>query len=245
MTTKVCLIGYGRMGKAIESILPQNDCEVGHIINRSSDWSNYNNKSCDVAIDFSLPSSAFDNISHCIKIGLPIVSGTTGWLDKMDQINILLEKNKESAFLYGSNFSLGMNLFFRMNSYTASLMKADPSYSIEMLEIHHVKKLDQPSGTAISLANDIIEVRDDKDSWINKSVNETNRIGIKSERTPDVPGTHIVTYENEIDKIEISHEAKSRMGFAVGAVKAAKWLVDKKGSFTISDYIDYILRTQI
>ena len=241
MSLRVCLIGYGQMGKSIDSILSNFDCETHHIIQRSEDWSNDKIKECDVAIEFSLPTTAKSNIIKSIEANLPIVSGTTGWLEDIDDVKTAISNNPKAAFLYGSNFSLGMNLFFRINQFTSSLMAVEDSYKLEMTEIHHTKKLDKPSGTAITLAEDIINTRSDKKTWINESTESSDTIGIISERIPDVPGTHIIQYENNIDSVRIEHIAKSRLGFAQGAILAAKWLVDKKGYFTISDYIDDLL----
>jgi len=241
MSTRVCLIGYGRMGKSIEKLLVEYNCLVTKIINSKEDWIDLDNNTIDVAIDFSLPGSAFLNISECIERSIPIVSGTTGWLDKLPEIRKKLKDYPNSSFLYGSNFSLGMNLFFRINKKVAALLTVDPSYKLSMKEIHHTNKLDKPSGTAISLAEDIIGLRNDKTSWINENTEENNVIGIISERSPDVPGTHEVRYTNQIDEITISHEAKSREGFARGAILAAKWIIGKKGYFTINDFVDDLL----
>lgn len=245
MSLRVCLIGYGRMGKSIESILGEYDCTAHHIIRREADWANSKVSECEVAIDFSLPKTAKDNILHCIRLGIPVVSGTTGWLQQIDEVKESLKAFPSSTFLYGSNFSLGMNLFFRINEFTSKIMKADPSYSLEMKEIHHTKKLDAPSGTAITLAEDIINSRADKSKWVNGSSSQKDTIGIISERTVDVPGTHIISYENDVDLIQIEHVAKSRMGFARGAILAAKWLKDKNGFFTISDYVDDLLKNTL
>lgn len=238
---KICLIGYGRMGKAIHELLESEGCELGYIVNNEADWNEEKISSCDVAIEFSVPSMAYKNISRCIELEIPVVSGTTGWLDKMHDLKSILHSKANGAFLYGSNFSLGMNLFFSINEYVSQLMEVS-DYSVEITEIHHTSKLDKPSGTAISLAEGIIETRTDKKEWINDSTNDSAKVGIISIREPDVPGTHKITYENEQDLIEIEHTAKSRKGFALGAIKAAKWLKGKQGFFTIRDYVDSLLK---
>ena len=245
MRTKLCLIGYGRMGQSIETLVEKHDCIVHYIILRDLSWDIQKLKECDVAIEFSVPNSALNNILTCINNGVPVVSGTTGWLQKLGEVKSILDKNKDVAFLYGSNFSLGMNLFFRINKFTAKLLQTDASLDLTMTEIHHTQKLDKPSGTAITLAEGIIGERKDKKAWINKQSHDASIIGIESIREPDVPGTHQVIYENLIDKISISHEAKSRVGFATGAILAAKWLVDKSGYFTISDFVDDLIEHQL
>ncbi len=245
MNIRVCIIGYGRMGKAIESILALHHCSLHSIIQREEDWNKPGVLDCDVAIDFSLPHTAKNNILQCIKAHVPVVSGTTGWLDEMDSIKNAIKAHPQAAFLYGSNFSLGMNLFFKINTFTAKLMQSDPSYHISMTEVHHTKKLDAPSGTAIRLANDIIDIHPNLDSWVNETSSSPQALDIISERIPDVPGTHRIHYENEIDSIQIEHIAKSRQGFAQGAVLAAKWLVGKTGFYNIGDYVDDLLRKNL
>lgn len=237
---KVCLIGYGRMGHAIEHFLSQENCSLEYVIKANDPWDTAKLKKCDVAIEFSLPSVAFDNISRCIELGIPVVSGTTGWLERLPELEEKLKEFPTSAFLYGSNFSIGMNLFFYLNEYAATLMQTG-GYFPKITEIHHVKKLDSPSGTAISLAEGIIEKRKDVENWSLKDSSDDKTIHITAIREPEVPGTHIVNYENEIDKIEISHVAKSRDGFALGAIKAAKWLASRRGYFSMRDYIKDIL----
>lgn len=230
---KIALLGYGRMGKEIEKIAISRGHEivikkdVGDIIDINL---------ADVAIDFSLPTSAFDNITDCMKNQVPVVCGTTGWLDKYEEA-IAFCKENNSAFLYASNFSLGVNIFFELNKQLAKLMNGIDNYSIDMEEIHHTKKLDAPSGTAITLAEGIIENTNKKDWELGEKASEEN-IPIVAKRIPDVPGTHTVWYNSEVDSIEIKHTAHNRKGFALGAVVAAEWIADKKGIFTMKDVLN-------
>ena len=231
---KIALLGYGKMGKVIERIA----LERGHeIVLRKSSATTYDGlENADVAIDFSVPSSAVANISECLHNTIPVVSGTTGWLEEYSKIIALCEE-KKGAFIYGSNFSLGVNLFFELNDYLAKMMSKFNQYSISMEEIHHTQKLDAPSGTAISLANGIIANSNYTDWSLDKNSNENN-IYIDAQRIENVPGTHSVFYTSEVDTIEIKHTAHSRDGFAFGAVIAAEWLVGKKGVFTMRDVLE-------
>ncbi|CAM1349320.1 MULTISPECIES: 4-hydroxy-tetrahydrodipicolinate reductase [Tenacibaculum] len=230
---KIALLGYGRMGKEIEKIALQRGHEV---VIKYSGEEDYNIKLADVAIDFSIPDVAFTNISNCINNTVPVVSGTTGWLDKYEDIVNLCDE-KKGAFIYASNFSLGVNIFFELNKQLAKMMSSLEQYNITMEEIHHTKKLDAPSGTAITLAEGIIE-NTHKTSWeLDKQVSE-NSIPIKAIRTPEVPGTHTVTYKSEVDSIDIKHTAHNRQGFALGAVVAAEWLANKTGVYTMNDVLN-------
>ena len=231
---KIALLGYGKMGKVIERIA----LERGHeIVLRKSSATTYDGlENADVAIDFSVPSSAVANISECLHNTIPVVSGTTGWLEEYSKIIALCEE-KKGAFIYGSNFSLGVNLFFELNDYLAKMMSKFNQYSISMEEIHHTQKLDAPSGTAISLAKGIIANSNYTDWSLDKNSNENN-IYIDAQRIENVPGTHSVFYTSEVDTIEIKHTAHSRDGFAFGAVIAAEWLVGKKGVFTMRDVLE-------
>lgn len=229
---KIALLGYGKMGHAIEKIAT----ERGHeIILRKSENDTFDGlEIADVAIDFSAPSSAFNHISEALNRNIPIISGTTGWLDKYDEITTLCQE-KNGSFIYGSNFSLGVNLFFLLNEKLAKIMKNFPEYQVQMEEIHHTQKLDKPSGTAISLANQIIE-NSNYTSWqLGQTQNEN--IGIEAKRIENVPGTHSVFYKSSIDEIEIKHTAHSREGFALGAVMAAEWILGKKGIFSMKDVL--------
>ncbi len=229
------------MGKAIEDIA----LKRGHTITckiSSSNLQEFNPRVlqwADVAIEFSTPESAFNNISQCIIAGLPVISGTTGWLNRKEEIDQLCQ-NHNGAFLYASNFSIGVNIFFEINKILAHIMDKYEVYDVSILESHHAAKLDKPSGTAITLAKDIIESIDRKKVWtITEPASSNSRdIFIESLRTGEVPGTHIVKYRSDIDDIEIKHEAHSRMGFAKGAIIAAEWLKDKKGVFSMKDVLE-------
>jgi 4-hydroxy-tetrahydrodipicolinate reductase len=230
---KIALLGYGRMGKEIEKIAVSRGHEI--VIKKDiRDAININ--LADVAIDFSVPSAAFNNISNCIKNKVPVISGTTGWLDKYQEINLLCEKEK-GAFIYASNFSLGVNIFFELNKQLAKMMHSLEDYNISLEEIHHIKKLDAPSGTAITLAEGIIE-NSSKKTWdLGESSSEEN-IPIIAKRISEVPGTHTVWYDSEVDTLEIKHTAHSRKGFALGAVVAAEWIVGKTGVFSMKDVLN-------
>jgi len=232
---KIALLGYGKMGKVIEKIALERGHEI--VLKKSSSDSYLGLENADVAIDFSIPASAVENISECLNRGIPVVSGTTGWLEEYPKMVALCE-NKIGSFIYGSNFSLGVNLFFELNSYLAKMMsKFKTSYSISMEEIHHTQKLDAPSGTAISLAKGIIE-NTDYTSWTLDANPKEKELPIEALRIENVPGTHSIFYTSEVDKIEIKHTAHSREGFALGSVLAAEWLVGKKGVFTMKDVLD-------
>jgi 4-hydroxy-tetrahydrodipicolinate reductase len=230
---KIALLGYGRMGKEIEKIALQRGHEI---VIKTSGNDNYTITEADVAIDFSIPSAAFNNISNCINNNVPVVSGTTGWLDKYNDI-IELCTTKKGAFIYASNFSLGVNIFFELNKQLAKMMNALKEYNVSIEEIHHTKKLDAPSGTAITLAEGIIE-NSDKKEWKLDVDSSKDIIPISAIRTPDVPGTHTITYTSEVDSIDIKHTAHNRQGFALGAVIAAEWLVDKTGVYTMKDVLN-------
>ncbi|MBA6156647.1 4-hydroxy-tetrahydrodipicolinate reductase [Tenacibaculum sp. S7007] len=230
---KIALLGYGRMGKEIEKIALQRGHEI---IIKTSGKEEYDINNADIAIDFSIPDSAYKNISNCINNNVPIISGTTGWLDKYNDIVELCHKEK-GAFIYASNFSLGVNVFFELNNQLAKMMNTLHQYDVSIEEIHHTKKLDTPSGTAITLAEGIIE-NTNKNNWELGSKTNTDSIAISAIRTPDVPGTHTVTYASEVDTIDIKHTAHNRQGFALGAVIAAEWLVNKTGVYTMRDVLN-------
>ncbi|WP_165732808.1 4-hydroxy-tetrahydrodipicolinate reductase [Polaribacter sp. 20A6] len=230
---KIALLGYGRMGKEIEKIALSRGHEI--VIKKDVD-DVIDITLADVAIDFSVPSSAYNNITNCINNNVPVISGTTGWLDKYDDA-VALCKEKNSAFIYASNFSLGVNIFFELNKQLAKMMSSLEDYNISMEEIHHTKKLDAPSGTAITLAEGIIE-NSSKNNWeLDEKTSEEN-IPIVAKRIPEVPGTHTVWYDSEVDSIEIKHTAHSRKGFALGAVVAAEWIVGKQGVFSMKDVLN-------
>lgn len=230
---KIALLGYGKMGQIIERIA----IERGHdIVLRKKSTDTYDGlKNADVAIDFSVPDAAVQNITTCIELGIPVISGTTGWLEHYDNIVELSTKN-DGAFLYGSNFSLGVNLFFELNCYLAKMMSNLKEYKVSMEEIHHTQKLDAPSGTAISLANGIIENTEYTEWTLDQA--ENNQIHIDAKRIDSVPGTHSVYYDSAIDQIEIKHTAHNREGFALGAVVAAEWIQNKKGIFSMKDVLN-------
>ena len=230
---KIALLGYGKMGKEIEKIA----ISRGHkIVIRKDLDDKIDINLADVAIDFSVPKAAFSNISNCLNHQVPVISGTTGWLDKYEDA-ILLCREKKGAFIYASNYSLGVNIFFELNKQLAKMMKAVEGYDISMEEIHHTKKLDAPSGTAITLAQGIIE-NTSKNNWeLNEKTSQEN-IPIIAKRIPDVPGTHSVWYTSEEDTIEIKHTAHSRKGFALGAVIAAEWISGKTGIFSMKDVLN-------
>jgi 4-hydroxy-tetrahydrodipicolinate reductase len=230
---KIALLGYGRMGKEIEKIAVSRGHEI--VIRKDVD-DKIDITLADVAIDFSVPTSAFNNITNCLNHNVPVISGTTGWLEKYDEA-ITLCKEKNGAFIYASNYSLGVNIFFELNKQLAKMMKTIEGYSISMEEIHHTKKLDAPSGTAITLAEGIIQ-NTSKNNWeLGEKTSEEN-ISIVAKRTPKVPGTHTVWYNSEVDTIEIKHTAHSRKGFALGAVIAAEWISNKTGVFSMKDVLN-------
>lgn len=230
---KIALLGYGKMGQTIERIA----IERGHeIVLKKDEFNTYVGLSdADVAIDFSIPSVAVDNISSCFHANVPVISGTTGWLEHYEEMVALCE-TKKGAFISSSNFSLGVNLFFELNEYVAKMMGKFNSYSVEMEEIHHTQKLDAPSGTAISLAKGVIE-NSNYTNWTLETPKE-KQIHIDVKRIEDVPGTHTVTYNSTVDTIEIKHTAHNRDGFALGAVIAAEWIVGKQGVFTMKDVLN-------
>lgn len=237
----IALIGYGKMGQAIEKIALQR----GHTIVCKISSKNLNEFNprvlqwADIAIEFSTPEAAFNNITQCLEIGIPVISGTTGWLNQKSEVDQLC-REKNGAFLYTSNFSIGVNIFFEINKKLAQLMNKFEVYDVVIKETHHKTKQDIPSGTAISLAKDIIESVDRKKVWtISKpKMPYTRDLYIKSKREDEVPGTHVVTYSSEIDDIQIIHTAHSREGFAKGAILAAEWLVDKKGVYGMRDVLE-------
>ncbi|MFT4612168.1 MAG: 4-hydroxy-tetrahydrodipicolinate reductase [Glaciecola sp.] len=230
---RIALLGYGKMGKAIETIALERGHSISLKISSASEI--FSLQDCDVAIDFSLPSSAVTNISKCLETGVPVISGTTGWLDQYDKVVSLCE-SKKGTFLYASNFSLGVNIFFELNKTLAKLMAKLPQYKIGIEEIHHTQKLDAPSGTAITLANGIID-ETNYEKWTLDTPNK-KEIGILAKRIENVPGTHDINYDSEVDSIQIKHTAYSRQGFALGAVIAAEFVHDKKGVFTMKDVLN-------
>lgn len=236
---KIALIGYGKMGHEIERIALQRGHTLVSIIdiNNAEDFNSPAFRSAEVAIEFSRPDAAMDNFRHCFAAGVPVVSGTTGWLEHMDEIKQACKRG--NTFFYASNFSLGANLFFALNKHLADMMNAFPHYDVSMKEIHHTQKLDAPSGTAISLAEDIIARLDRKQEWIEGDSTQPEVIGIVSERTGDVPGYHEVVYDSEVDTLRISHNAKNRQGLAFGAVLAAEFTATHQGFLSMTDLLGF------
>jgi 4-hydroxy-tetrahydrodipicolinate reductase len=230
---RIALLGYGKMGQVIERIA----LERGHeIVLKKDEFNTYDGLStADVAIDFSVPTAAVSNIAACFNSNVPVVSGTTGWLEHYDEM-VALCNEKQGGFISSSNFSLGVNIFFELNEYLARMMSQFDSYKVSMEEIHHTQKLDAPSGTAISLAKGVIE----NSSYNNWTLDnpKADEIHIEAKRIGDVPGTHTVTYQSSIDDIEIKHTAHNREGFALGAVIAAEWLAGKKGIYSMKDVLN-------
>jgi 4-hydroxy-tetrahydrodipicolinate reductase len=234
---KIVLVGYGKMGKTIEKIALQR----GHQITGKIDVDNageLDTVQADAAIEFSHPDAAFNNVKKCIERGIPVVCGTTGWLNRKPEIEQLV-KFKNGAFFYASNYSLGVNVFFKLNEHLATLLKNFDSYNVSMDEIHHTEKKDSPSGTAITLAEGIMKIIDRKKRWVNNETTAAEELEIKSFRIGQVPGTHTVKYASAMDEIEIKHTAHTREGFALGAVLVAEWIKDKKGSLNMDDFLKF------
>lgn len=236
---KLALIGYGKMGHAIEQIARSRGHEIVSIIdvNNPEEFESEAFGSADVAIEFTAPSVALGNYRKAFAAGVPVVSGTTGWLEHLPEIQEACHNGQ--TFFYASNFSLGVNIFFALNKYLAQVMNQFPTYDVKMEETHHIHKLDAPSGTAITLAEGIIEKLDRKSSWAEGREPQSDEIGIKAIRRDEVPGIHTVTYESEFDTITITHDAKTRMGFALGAVLAAEFTCGKKGFLTMQDMLQF------
>ncbi len=234
---RIMLIGFGKMGQAIKKIAEERGNTVPVIIDQNNieELKNITSEHVDAAIEFTQPESAFNNIKTCIENGIPVVSGTTGWLENRNEIDALV-KEKNGAFFYASNFSVGVNIFFKLNKLLASMMNTQAEYNISMEEIHHIHKKDAPSGTAITLAEGVLENNTSKAQWTLDKGAEKDLV-ITAVREDEVPGTHTVSYESEIDLIEIKHLAHSRKGFATGAVIAAEWIKDKKGSLGMDDML--------
>lgn len=229
---KIALLGFGKMGKIVEKLA----VKKGHtIVSRINQYSSKEEiLKADIAIEFSTPQSAVSNIKFCLENNIPIVSGTTGWLAHYDKM-IKLCENRNGSFIYASNFSIGVNLFFSINEYVSNLMEPWKDYQVSIEEVHHNQKLDIPSGTAVTLAEGIIRNSDKKNWELNGT--EAENINITAKRINDIKGTHIINYDSNIDTISIKHEAHSRDGFALGAILAAEWLADKKGIFTMKDVL--------
>jgi len=233
----IALIGYGKMGHAIETIaLSRRHNIVARIDADPSEWSILEKTKADVAIEFSIPDKAVENISRCLELGIPILSGTTGWLEKKTTVEQLAVK-KSVPFFYASNYSLGVNLFFKLNEYLARLVKPYPQYQVSLEEIHHTQKKDAPSGTAITLAEGILKYNPGKTGWALAGNNKGNEIPITAKRIDPYPGQHTITYHSSVDDIEIKHTAHSREGFALGAVLVAEWLPGQKGVLGMDEFL--------
>lgn len=236
----IALLGYGKMGKAIEFIALQKGHSIGLKIDADNlhEFTPENIRTCDVAIEFTSPHSAIHNIKQCIDAGIPVISGSTGWMDKWEEVKKYCEQ-KNGGLLYASNFSIGVNIFFEINKKLAALMAIHQDYTIMVEEIHHTAKLDAPSGTAITLAEQIIQNNPLKTKWVNDQTDLQNEVPIISKRIDPAPGTHYVRYSSAVDEIEIIHTANSRQGFASGAVLAAEFMAGKTGVHTMKDVLGF------
>ena len=230
---KIALLGYGKMGKTIEELALQKGHSI--VLKTNTTSSTKEILDADIAIEFSTPKTAVTNIKLCLENGIPIVSGTTGWLNNYTEMVKLCE-NRNGSFIYASNFSVGVNLFFSINEYVSKLIAPWKDYQVSIEEIHHTEKKDAPSGTAITLAEGIIKNSDEKDWKLNSE--SKNELTINAQRIEDVKGTHIINYKSDIDTISLKHEAHSRKGFALGAILAAEWLQNRKGVYTMKDVLD-------
>ncbi|MFC4873985.1 4-hydroxy-tetrahydrodipicolinate reductase [Negadavirga shengliensis] len=238
----ILILGYGKMGRIISQIAEERGHKIAARINieNVSDLETLDTAKVDVAIEFSQPEAAYDNIRWCLQNNIPVVSGTTGWLEKKPEIEKLCEAQK-GAFFYASNFSIGVNIFFKVNRFLARLMNDQRDYQVSMEEVHHTEKKDAPSGTAITLAEGIIEEMEKVKTWklVKEEKVEDQELPVVAKRIDPAPGTHIVTYHSKIDDIEIKHTAHSREGFALGAVLVAEWIKDKKGVLDMNDFLTF------
>lgn len=236
----IALIGYGKMGKAIESIALQKSHNIilKIDVHNTDELTIENLKKCDVAIEFTTPDTAVKNIFQCFEAGVPVVCGTTGWLDRFEGVKQIC-KQKEGTFLSSSNFSIGVNIFFEINKFAAALINPQKEYNVSIEETHHTEKKDAPSGTAITLAEQILQQIDRKTKWINSATSNAQDLEILSKRIDPAAGTHKIKYTSSVDDIEIIHTAHNRQGFAKGAVLAAEFLQDKKGIFTMKDVLGF------
>jgi 4-hydroxy-tetrahydrodipicolinate reductase len=230
----ILLIGYGKMGKMIERLAKEKGHNIACIIDKDDSWDKVNDKKIDVAIDFSTPKSVMSNIDSCFKRHIPLVVGTTGWYDNIPMIKNRVEKENQS-FFYSSNFSIGVYMLRMLNISLAKMMNAYPSYNPKITEIHHIHKLDAPSGTAITLANDLIDNSNKKTSWQLNNEKDKTTLEIDAKRIGEECGTHIISYDSPVDTIEITHKAKTREGFALGAIMAGEFLCTKQGFYTMED----------
>ena len=237
---KIALIGYGKMGKTIEQIALQRGHQIVSIIdiNNTADFDSEAFRSADVAIEFTTPATALGNYMRCFEANVPVVSGTTGWLSHLDEVKAKCEQEGKT-FFYASNFSVGVNIFFALNRYLAKIMNGFPAYDVRMTEVHHIDKLDAPSGTAITLAEGILDNVERKERWTLETAEQPTDLPIHAIREGEVPGIHEIIYESEADTISIKHDAKSRAGFALGAVIAAEFTAGKKGFLGMNDLFHF------
>ncbi len=235
---KIALIGYGKMGKEIEEIAISRGHEIVFKASEAINSSTVGLDAADVAIEFSQPHAAADNILECFNRNIPVVVGTTGWYGRINEVKDACHEHNGSI-LYSTNFSIGVNIVFHINEILGKLMNDLDEYDPSILEIHHIHKLDKPSGTAITMAEGILSAVTRKKEWINESSEEAEKLSIVSERTDEVPGTHVISYESAVDKIELTHIAKNRKGFALGAVKGAEWLFGKTGTYSMRDFLKF------
>lgn len=236
---RIALIGYGKMGKSIEAIGKSRGHEISYVIdqNNQDDINSISPDNTDIAIEFSQPDSAYNNIITLLNNGVKTLAGTTGWLDKYDEV-VKLCNDKNGTFLYASNFSIGVNLFFELNEWLAKKMAQLEGFEVKMEEIHHIHKKDAPSGTAITLAEGIMDNNSAKKSWVNELTEDTSKIGIASIREGEVPGTHSVHYDSPLESIEIKHIAHDRKVFAEGVIKVAEWATNETGVLSIKDFLN-------
>ncbi len=237
---KAAIIGYGKMGREIEKVLIERGHEVTLKIDidNSADLNEQNLKDIDVAIEFTSPATAYANVRKCLECGTAVVCGSTGWNDGVQELKEYCRANG-GAFFYSSNYSVGMNVMFKLNKILAAIMNSQPEYNVSMEETHHIHKLDSPSGTAVTLAEGIMESVERKTSWVNQATDKADEIGIISYREGEVPGIHTVIYDSEADTLELKHSAKSRRGLVLGAVLAAEFLQGKQGVFSMDDMLKF------
>ena len=236
---KIAIIGYGKMGKAIEGIAKDRGHAISCIIdeNNHEDLENISPSNTDIAIEFSQPDSAFENISKLLSNGVKVVAATTGWLSKYDEV-VSLAKENNGTFLYASNFSIGVNLFFKLNQWLAREMERLDGFKASMTEVHHTEKKDAPSGTAITIAEKIIQNNSNYTTWVNENTDQPTKLGIESIREPNVPGKHTVLYKSPLETIEVKHTAHDRKVFAEGVVKVAEWVSGEQGVLTMNDFLN-------
>jgi 4-hydroxy-tetrahydrodipicolinate reductase len=232
----ILILGYGKMGKTIEKIAIERGNNIVKTIDREDQINESDLKGVQVAIEFTQPDAAYDNITFCLQHNLPVLSGTTGWLERKKEVEAFCKKNN-GTFFYASNYSIGVNLFFKLNKFLSQMMRKHPSYNVSVEEVHHTEKKDSPSGTAITLAEGILDNFIEKKGWVNEPTDDKKYLEIHSYREPGIPGTHTIKYNSDLDEIMIKHTAHKRESFALGAVLVAEWLVGKKGVLSMDDFL--------